>query len=334
MKRIIAAIFAMLASIASCEKVADSGSDVPPTEPTAYSEASDVSDVTSDETETTGIVTSEAETSTSATSSTTVTSVQTTEQTATEPPAIPAEFSLFSDYTAWASNTGYPGGMLTADGMSGINGDYFHTLPGTAGYSSGRIVIGDSRCCQLGIYQYRSGRSDFATFAVWGGHYISGSGGIMTEAHFADVQACFEEQVQNTGKCDIYLFATVNDFDFLNNANSGYISAAVNTARRLAGMTCESNGNSVQPQVYVIGFDGCWTTSDLYGTPQETFNRYVPDYNSSLNAAVAADSILSGNAAAFTTVPEIAGGKAEFIDDGLHYADSTLAAICSHIIKS
>ena len=35
------------------------------------------------------------------------------------------------------------------------------------------------------------------------------------------------------------------------------------------------NGEEYAPKIVVIGFDGCWTTSDLYGTPHGTFNHYV-----------------------------------------------------------
>ena len=63
------------------------------------------------------------------------------------------KYETVDDYNEWADNTGYESGMLTPLGVDGIGQDYFHTLDTSDGYDSGRIVIGDSRCCQLGIYQ-------------------------------------------------------------------------------------------------------------------------------------------------------------------------------------
>ena len=279
-----------------------------------------------------GNTTENVQTTTSAAQTTAATS---TVAKPTEPkqPDVKA-FELFSDYTDWAGSIGYPGGLLSADGSSGLNQDYFHTPDNAESYSSGRIVIGDSRCCQLGIYQNRTGRNDYATFAVWGGHYVSGYGGIMTDEHFADVEKCFQMQIQACGECTVYFFATVNDYDFQNNDNSGYIDSAVSTAERLAALKYEMNGEEYTPKIVVIGFDGCWTTSDLYGTPHETFNRYVSDYNESLKNAVYASSTLKNSIYEFSTVPDIAGGKADFIDDGLHYADTTLEALSSFIAES
>jgi hypothetical protein len=242
-------------------------------------------------------------------------------------------FEHFSDYTDWAGSIGYPGGLLFADGSSGLNQDYFRTPDNAESYSSGRIVIGDSRCCQLGIYQDRTGRNDYAAFAVWGGHYVSGYGGIMTDQHFTDVEKCFQKQIQSCGKCTIFFFATVNDYDCWNNNNSAYISSAVNTAERLSSLRYEMNGRQYCPDIVVIGFDGCWTTSDLYGTPHETFNRFVSAYNDSLRAAVYASPTLQNSISGFSTVPDIAGGKADFIDDGLHYSDTTLEDLSSFIIS-
>lgn len=239
-------------------------------------------------------------------------------------------FDKFSDYTSWAEYTGYPSGLLETGGVLGINQDYFHTLPDTGEYDSGRIVIGDSRCCQLGIYQQRAGLNDHATFAVWGGHYISGYGGIMTDEYFLEVERCFQSQIRSCQKSTIYFFATVNDYDCWNNNNSSYIDSAVSTAERLASMSYEMNGVVYQPDVFVIGFDGCWLNGDLFGTPQDVFNRYVQDYNDKLRNACSASPYLQGR---FTTVMDIVGGKAGFIDDGLHYSDDTLEAIRAYISK-
>ena len=335
--RIILSLFAFLTAFSSCERVQTSDpSLIPGTLP--YVSTTTTTTASTDTTTVTDTQTTSSDVTTETTSVTSDTESTTTTTTTAAAPVLPDDivrFDKYSDYSAWAQNTGYPQGLLDSEGMSGLNQDYFHTPAGSESYLSGRIVIGDSRCCQMGIFQNRTGRSDHAVFAVWGGHYVSGSSGaIMSEEHFADVESCFREQVRSCGKCEIYLFATVNDYDFSTNSNASYISAAVNTAHRLAEMSCEADGKTYHPEVIVVGFDGCWTTSDLYGTPQEVFNQYVDDFNSRLLQAVKADSLLSGNADRYSTVPAIAGGKAGFIDDGLHYNDDTLAAITSFVIGS
>jgi len=151
-------------------------------------------------------------------------------------------FNRFSDYSAWAGNIGYSSGVLTASGISGINQDYFKTPVESDAYSSGRIVIGDSRCCQLGIYQLRAELNDFAVFAVWGGHYLSGTSEILSTSHTADVEKCFVNQIKNNGKCEMIIFATVNDYDYNYNNNSAYINAVIKKAEMLSEMSCEVDG--------------------------------------------------------------------------------------------
>ena len=241
------------------------------------------------------------------------------------------EFDSFYNYTEWAEKIGYPSGLLCADGSSGLNQDYFHTPIDTESYNSGRIVIGDSRCCQLGIYQSRMNSSDFAVFAVWGGHYVSGYGGIMTDEHFEEVEKCFCEQIKNRGKSEIYLFATINDYDYRNNANSSYISSVVSTAENLASMSCELNGTVYHPEVILIGFNGSKKDGYLFGIPNEIFNQYIEDYNNNLFSSVAESTYLNGNIDKFSTISKIVAGQESFIDDGLHYSDSTLKSICSYI---
>ena len=70
----------------------------------------------------------------------------------------------------------------------------------------------------MGIFQHRNGSADHATFAVWGGHYTSGTGcDTMNEDLINEVEDCFKAQIEACGKCKIYLFATVNDYDFRKN---------------------------------------------------------------------------------------------------------------------
>ena len=138
-----------------------------------------------------------------------------TEAAQAEAEAATAEFTVLDDYQKWAKEVGYPQGMLVAMGVDGINQDYFHTLPDAPGYTSGKIVIGDSRCCQLGIYEQRTGADDFADYAVWGGHFLPGAEPpAMTEEQFSEVERCFQEQIKSCGECSIYFFATVNDYDY------------------------------------------------------------------------------------------------------------------------
>ena len=104
-------------------------------------------------------------------------------------------------------------------------------------------------------------------------------------------------------------------------------------AERLASLKYEINGKEYSPKIVVIGFDGCWTTGDLFGTPHETFNRYVAEYNEALKGAVNASQILQSGITSFSTVPSIVGGKADFIDDGLHYSDTTLEDLTTFITE-
>ena len=247
-----------------------------------------------------------------------------------EETSAPAPLEGLSDYIAWAEETGYPSGTLTPMGFPGINQDYYHTPAGSAAYTSGRIVIGDSRCCQLGIYQQRTGGDDFATFAVWGGHYLPElDPPALTEEICAEVEACFRAQIETCGHSAIYLFATVNDFDYKENRNETSIAAAVKAAERFAALSCTVDGRTCHPEVVLIGFDGGRATGTIFGIPQEQFNRYVSDYTRDLRAAVGGSEALRPFASRFTSVPEIVGGKPTYISDGLHYSDEVLAAVVS-----
>ena len=256
-----------------------------------------------------------------------------TEAAQAEAEAATAEFTVLDDYQKWAKEVGYPQGMLAAMGVDGINQDYFHTLPDAPGYRSGKIVIGDSRCCQLGIYEQRTGADDFADYAVWGGHFLPGAEPpAMTEEQFSEVERCFQEQIKNCGECSIYFFATVNDYDYIGNENDQSISAAVSTAEKLGNMSCQKEGKLYRPEVIVIGFDG-GAGDVLQRIPAQVFNRYVDDYNEKLRTAVNDSPLLQQNAEYFTTVPEITGGSTGFNEDGLHYSDDTLREIVDYILE-
>ena len=256
-----------------------------------------------------------------------------TEAAQAEAEAATAEFTVLDDYQKWAKEVGYPQGMLAAMGVDGINQDYFHTLPDAPGYTSGKIVIGDSRCCQLGIYEQRTGADDFADYAVWGGHFLPGAEPpAMTEEQFSEVERTFQEQIKSCGECSIYFFATVNDYDYVGNENDQSISAAVSTAEKLGNMSCQKEGKLYRPEVIVIGFDG-GAGNVLQRIPAQVFNRYVDDYNEKLRTAVNDSPLLQQNAEYFTTVPEITGGSTGFNEDGLHYSDDTLKEIVDYILE-
>ena len=244
-------------------------------------------------------------------------------------------FLKMADYQEWAKNEGYPSGLLDAQGVDGINQDYFHSPLTSMDSSSGKIVIGDSRCCQMGIYESRINRNDFAAYAVWGGHYEKDRNPpLMTEELKSEVKNCFEEQIRSCGKSVIYFFSTVNDYDYINNENNdGYINDAINAAEYFASMSYEYDGSIYHPEVIVVGFDGGPAEGKVLSIPAEDFNRFIDDYNQKLRSAVSESDLLRDNLSSFTTVPEIVGGKASFITDGLHYSDDTLQTIVQYLVS-
>ena len=245
----------------------------------------------------------------------------------------PAPLNGLSDYIAWAEETGYPSGNLEAQGVIGINQDYYHTPAGTDAYTSGKIVIGDSRCCQLGIYQQRTGRNDCAVYAVWGGHYFGElTPPLMTDELQAEVEKCFRAQIDSCGKCTIYFFATVNDYDYRENRNGNRIASAIQAAERFASLAYDRSGVVYHPEVVVIGFDGGRGTGTIFSVPHALFNSGLSDFNRDLRAAVSESDLLAPYISRFTTVPELVGGKAAFISDGLHYDDEVLAEITSFLL--
>ncbi len=247
--------------------------------------------------------------------------------------ALPAPFTVLQDYLTWADEVGYPEGLLDSLGAAGINQDYFHTPAGSDAYTSGRIVIGDSRCCQLGIYEQRAGRSDFAVYAVWGGHYAPDlTPVLLREDLLAAVQDCFEAQIRACGKCTIYFFATVNDLEYQNNENEDRIAAALEAAEGFASMSVKVNGKTYHPDMVLIGFDGGSVSTPILGRIEpELYNRYVPAFNETFLSRAAESEVLAPFSSGFTTVPEITEGKTAFNADALHYSDGILAEIISFI---
>jgi hypothetical protein len=241
------------------------------------------------------------------------------------------QFLTMQDYQNWAVETGYPGKELIANGVEGINSDWYITLPESPGYESGRIVIGDSRCVQLGIYEQRTGGDDYAVFAAWGGHYLDMDPYLGDVWFQRKVTECFRKQVETTGKCDLYFFPTVNDYDFRENRNEAPAQAAVKWAEQYASMHYEYEGKDVYPSVTVIGIVAGAKNGTVLRYPAEEFNRYESDYNALLKETVMNSEVLHD--AEWTTVPEILNNETGFIPDGLHYNDETLKKLADYISR-
>lgn len=249
-----------------------------------------------------------------------------------EMPAPQEDFDVISDYQDWADETGYPSGSLTDEGVTGVYQDTFRTQPGEPGYDSGRIVIGDSRCCQLGIYALRAGLKIHATFAVWGGHYTDREPRIPTDEFYAEVEACAKRQIEVCGDCVVFFFATVNDYDWEENSNAENIAAALACAERIGQMSCERDGKTRYPRLVIIGIEG--GAEDSRGWLPEDFNRYVDAYNAELQNALIgefSEKLSARGGYAFLPLRQMTGGVLDFIDDGLHYGDMTLRAIENYI---
>ena len=248
-------------------------------------------------------------------------------------PAPEEDFDVISDYQDWADDTGYSSGSLTDEGAAGVYQDAFRTQPGEPGYDSGCIVIGDSRCCQLGIYALRAGLQLHATFAVWGGHYTDREPRIATEEFYAEVEACFKRQIEVCGKCVVFFFATVNDYDWEGNDNAENIEAALACAERIGRMSCEKDGQTKYPCLVVIGMEGGDEAS--HGWIPDGFNRYVDAYNGELKDALLggehSEALSSRGGYTYLPLRGMTGGVLDFIDDGLHYGDRTLRAIENYI---
>ena len=244
----------------------------------------------------------------------------------------PRPFIVVDDYVEWADLKGYRSGALTPQGPWGIGMDYFHTQPGDPGYRSGRIVIGDSRCCQLGIYQMRAEARDFATFAVWGGHYTEGlTPPVLTASRYREIEACFQEQIRARGVCKVFVFATINDYDFDGNRNEPHIRAVLRTAETLASLSYTYEEQVYHPRVYLLGLAGGWEKGSIVSIPYRRFNQFCDDYNAKLRLALNAAPLLEDTAPFYATIAQMVQGEIGFIDDGLHYDDPTLSSIIAYL---
>ena len=238
---------------------------------------------------------------------------------------------LDCDYGGWAEDTGYGSGMLISQGADSITDDRYHTLPEAEEYSSGKIVVGDSRCCQMGIFQQINSMTDFAVFSVWSGHYAEDVGfPIINDEILDEIGDCFARQLESKGECTIYLFATVNDYNYTDNDNSSNIESLLWAANQLRDLTCIVGGkDEVHPTVKIIGFAGGTDEFDIFGSiPHDEFNRYIDDYNANLMEALENEDFKDN-----TTVGDILGDKLGFLDDGLHYDGASIDALCEYIAE-
>ena len=225
-----------------------------------------------------------------------------------------------------ANEDTYPEYMVNA-----YNQQVYRTHPLSQSYTSGRIVVGDSRCCQLGLYQQQTGGHAFAVFALTGGHYVNTMPYICTDEFYQSVEDCFHAQIEAKGKCEIFFFATVNDYDFINNENEENVDSAITCAEKLASMQYEYNGKYYRPTVTVIGIVAGSRDHPVIGYESRIFNRYEGRYNRLLRRKLLKSPILKDSAYRWTTVPEILKNRIEFTEDGLHFDESTLRRLASYI---
>lgn len=178
-------------------------------------------------------------------------------------------------------------------------------------YQSGRLIIGDSRCCQL--WNAKKNGSSFVS--VWGGHY--GYGGSSLQINTDSQQNMMKSIVQNTikqvGHCDVYVFATVNDY----NGSGSYTSAAnhvINQAKTAMKWTAKYGGKTVKPQVYVVSLVGG------KGKNVSSYNTYLKLQAAKVNCK-------------FLSITKcLTGSNSGYRSDGLHYNDATLKNIWSKIL--
>ena len=100
------------------------------------------------------------------------------------------------------------------------------------------------------------GRKVFSTFAVWGGYFTAGEiPPLLTKDCLMDIENCFQEQIHSCGKSEIVFFATVNDYDYMENHNQANIQTVVSVSEQIASISYKYDGSVYRPQVTVIGFD-------------------------------------------------------------------------------
>ena len=125
----------------------------------------------------------------------------------------------------------------------------------------------------------------------------------------------------------MFFFATINDYDYTNGESAQRIQEAIARAEEIASLSCTVNGQTVKPQVIVIGFAGLREDP----SSRTDYNHYIHIFNGMLYAAVTESELLKANAALFTTVPLLTNGQTDFISDGVHYGTKTLQTLTDYI---
>ena len=195
--------------------------------------------------------------------------------------------------------------VLQADAASyGTNG--YHCTASAP--KSGKLFIGDSRTCQLWNYKHKG-----ASFvSVWGGHY--GYGGSTMQIDYASQRTTMKTYAQNTikkcGKCHIYIFATVNDYNGAGSYTSP-VSNVVSLAETAYGWTAKYQGKTVHPVVHVI---------QLVGSK----GKNVSAYNALLKSKAASSKKIKN---CISISGCLAGSNGGYASDGVHYNDTTLKNI-------
>lgn len=194
---------------------------------------------------------------------------------------------------------------LQADAASyGINN--YHCVMSNP--KSGKLIIGDSRTCQM--WNYKSKGASFVS--VWGGHY--GYGGTLMQIDNASQRNTMKLYAQDTikkcGKCHIYIFATVNDY----NGAGSYTSAVanvINLADTAYGWTAKYQKKTVHPIVHVV---------QLVGSK----GKNVSGYNTLLKSKVASSKKIKN---CISISGCLAGSNGGYASDGIHYNNATLKNI-------
>lgn len=171
--------------------------------------------------------------------------------------------------------------------------------------SAGTLVVGDSRTCQL----WDAKKTGASFVSVWGGHYGYGGSSyqIDASAQRKKMKEYISDAIAKKGRCDVYVFATVNDYD----GGSGYKAAAdkvASLAKALSSYGGKYKGKTVKCKVTVVGLVG-------------SKGRSVAAYNKYLKGRLA-------KGVAWMSVSGcLAGANRGYLADNVHYNSKTLKNI-------
>lgn len=179
--------------------------------------------------------------------------------------------------------------------------------------SSSILVIGDSRCCQM--YNYDNESASYVS--VWGGHY--GYGGSNMQIDHSSASKYAKEYIEKTlvahGECDVFIFATVNDynggnFDKEKNPAGNHI---INYAKELSKIEVKRGSTYVKPDVRIVSLVG-------------GFGKDVESFNDELWGLCAETDDIG-----FLSINETVGEKEDYLGDNLHYSENAILKIYSAI---